>query len=410
MKIAFLLRKFPVVSETFILDQITNLIDQGHQVDIYAIYEGEGITHRAYRDYHLHHRTLYPPQVPSNPTRRIVKLIFLLLRNIKYWSALLPTLNVFKYGRQAQSLYLTYLGLFLLNKPHRYDIIHCHFGLMGLIGCDLRTLGFLKGKIVTSFHGMDVNTYPKQHGIGIYRRLFQQGDLFTANSRFTIDKLCVLGCPVERIVKLPVGVNLADFEARESTIKDRQNLKIISVGRLVECKGFEYGIKAVASIKSSYPHLSYSLVGDGPLYPQLQSLIQSLNAASYIKLLGAQTQDLVREMYCESDIFMLPSIVGHDGAEEAQGLVLQEAQAAGLPVLSTLIGGIPDGVMDGESGYLVPQRDSEALANRLNHLLEHPKQRENMGRKGRKFVKEHYNQGALTQKLETLYASLLNND
>ena len=108
----------------------------------------------------------------------------------------------------------------------------------------------------------------------------------------------------------------------------------------------------------------------------------------------------------ESHIFILSSITAKDGDQEGQGLVLQEAQAMGLPILSTYHNGIPEGVVDKKSGFLVPERDVDALADRLNYLIEHPNTWQDMGKTGREFVEKKYDIKKLNQKLVEIYQRL----
>ena len=210
MKVAFLLRKFPVLSETFILDQIVELIEQGFAVDIYALFKEEtGCCHPLVESYQLLEKVHFP-KIPCSS-----KSWIRLLKSPKvFWarqsapiSKQLHSLNPFKYHRQAFLLHLLYFSS-IFNGDLSYDIIHCHFGMYGLVGVDLRNLGLVHGKIITSFHGMDVHIYPKRHGSSVYNRLFNQGDLFTANSEFTRKKLVQLGCPSEKLFKLPEKIQL----------------------------------------------------------------------------------------------------------------------------------------------------------------------------------------------------------
>jgi colanic acid/amylovoran biosynthesis glycosyltransferase len=115
----------------------------------------------------------------------------------------------------------------------------------------------------------------------------------------------------------------------------------------------------------------------------------------------------LRKLFQEADIFVLTSVKATDGDMEGQGLVLQEAQAVGLPVLSTLHNGIPEGVIDGKSGFLVPERDVDALTERLQYLIEHPELWPEMGRCGRKFVEVKYDIKMLNSKLVRIYDALL---
>jgi colanic acid/amylovoran biosynthesis glycosyltransferase len=289
----------------------------------------------------------------------------------------------------------------------RYDIIHCHFGPNALVGLFARDAGILHGKLITTFHGYDVNTYPRKHGHDVYRRLFQRGDLFTANSRFTAGRAEALGCPKDKIVVLPVGVDLGDFKHTVRKATPGEEIRLLTVARLVEVKGIEYGIRAVARVTRSFPRIRYQIVGDGPMLTQLRELADNLGVAGSVDFLGGQTRDEVGRLYDRAHLFLLPGVVGSDGAQEGQGLVLLEAQACGIPVLATRVGGIPESVLDGDSGYLVGQRDVDALSKKLAHLIEHPELWPEMGRKGRALVEGKFDADSLHEQLVGIYQGVL---
>ena len=176
---------------------------------------------------------------------------------------------------------------------------------------------------------------------------------------------------------------------------------------MVEKKGLEYSIKAVARVAQKFSNIEYNIVGDGALRVKLEKLIMELGVGNKVNLLGWKTQDELRELFKEAHIFILSSITASDGDMEGQGLVLQEAQAVGLPVLSTHHNGIPEGVLDGKSGFLVRERDVDALSERLQYLIEHSELWPEMGRCGRKFVEEKYDIEILNSKLVSIYNALL---
>ncbi|NEP43525.1 MAG: colanic acid biosynthesis glycosyltransferase WcaL, partial [Okeania sp. SIO2H7] len=163
----------------------------------------------------------------------------------------------------------------------------------------------------------------------------------------------------------------------------------------------------VAKVVKTYPNIIYKIVGEGHLREPLEKLIAELGVAEKVHLLGWMTQDEVRQLYADSQIFILSSVTAANGDKEGQGLVLQEAQAMGLPVLSTFHNGIPDGVLDGESGFLVPEKDADALAEKLTYLIENSQIVPKMGRAGRKFVEERYDINKLNDRLVEIYENLL---
>ena len=410
MKIAFVVSEFPALSETFILNQIVGLRKHGYEVDIYAEKQrNEPKIHPDVEKYDLLSHTYYAEKMPPSRFGRLLKSIGLILTNFpKAPKLMLRVLNIFKYGKKYGSLTLLYEVIPWLYKGLSYDIIHCHFGTNGLKGALLQDVGAIQGKLITTFHGMDVNVVPRQYGVDVYKQLFLQGDLYTVNTEFTRQQVIALGCSEDKIFKLPVGFQISQYYFGDRLLNPGEAVKIITVARLVEKKGIEYAIKAIAEIAKDYPNIIYTIVGDGSLRESLQALVLDLKISDNVKLLGWMTQEQVRQLYDDSHIFILPSVTAADGDREGQALVLQEAQAMGLPILSTLHNGIPEGVLDGESGFLVPERDVDALAEKLRYLVTNPEVWAKMGRQGRAYVEERYNIEQLNQQLVEIYQKLMN--
>ena len=406
MKIAFIVSRFPSLSETFVLNQITGLIDRGHEVEIFASQRPDlSKVHADVQKYNLLAKTCFL-DVPSSKIRRLLQAIPLLVKNlIKYPGTTFKAINFFRFGKRAISFRLLFeVKPFLGKEP--FDVIHCHFGPNGVLGVSLREVGAIKGAIVTSFHGYDVNISQKTKG---YSQLFKHGDLFTVNTDFTKGRVIDLGCAREKIVKLPVGLDMKKFVFKLRGINAGETVRIITVGRLVEKKGIEYSIKAIDKVIRNHPdwNILYEIAGDGPLGENLNNCIRKLGLENQVRLLGPCDQNEVRDLYQEAHIFILSSVTSENGDREGQALVLQEAQAVGLPVLSTLHNGIPEGVLDGESGFLVPERDVDALAERLEYLINNPGIWPKMGRSGRKFVETNYDLENLNDQLVNLYSQLI---
>lgn len=407
MKIAFVVNEFPCLSQTFILNQITGLIDRGHGVDIYAT--KSDVTSKIHMDvekYNLLDKVFYFPEVPKNKFYRLIKGFILLTRHYRQPKFLLNLIFQRRgYGIQLLSLRWIYSTVPFLCRQ-KYDIVHCHFGMNGLKGMIFQDIGNFSPKLITTFHGYDVNreTYTDQN---IYKPLCYEGDLYTVNTTFTKNKAVKLGFPEKRIIKLPVGLDLSKYRFQEKKLLPGDTTRIVTVARLVEKKGLEYSIQSVAKVIKSYPNIQYQIIGDGELRSELESLIASLNLKDKIKLCGWMNENEVRQQYEDAHIFILSSVTASNGDMEGQGLVLQEAQAMGLPVLSTLHNGIPDGVLDGKSGFLVPEKDVDALAEKLQYLVEHPETWAEMGKAGRDYVEQHYDIEKLNNRLVDIYQKLL---
>lgn len=411
MKVVFLLKKFPALSETFILNQITGLINKGHNVDILASSPSEQDTsvHNDVYKYNLLRNTYYN-KILSNKWLRVVKGIFIILTNIFIHPiVILKSLNFLKYGRLALSLNLLYFVNLLLNKKNtKYDIIQCHFGFNGLLGIILKDFKLLKGKIIVTFHGSDITSnFYKKKKRNSYNYIFEKSDLCTTNSNFLKKKVIELGCNKNKIIRLPVGVDL-DLFRPNGNVKDNI-IQVLSIARLVKYKGLEYSIKAFVQIINDYPDkdIIYYIIGGGPEENNLRALIKELDLENNIKLEGWKNRDEIIGYYKLSDIFILPSIAYEDGREEAQGLVLQEAQAMKIPVVATNIGGIPEGVLDGKTGFIVCDKSINDLTEKVSYLIENEKARKMMGEKGREFVKKYFNQKVINDRLEKIYMEFL---
>lgn len=413
MKIAFLVWRFPVLSEAFILNQITGLIERGHEVHIHALNGPPADTskvHPVVEQYNLIERTYYPPTRPNNYLLRLIKGLGLLLGNLdKNSLASLQLLNAFKYGQQVFSLKWLYRAIPLLGNGS-YDIIHCQFGTLGPMGLVLRDTGILQGKLVTTFRGIDISSYVQEQGEDVYDKLFQEGDFFLANCDFFRRRAINLGCDEKKIVVHGSGLDCRKFAFASRYLPPDGKVRIATTGRLVEKKGIEYCIRAIAKLTHLHQNLEYNIIGDGPLKESFEQLIEELNIGHIVKLLGWKQQQEIIEILDNCQIFLAPSVTAADGNQDAPVNTLKEAMAMGLPVISTFHGGIPELVEDGVSGFLVPERDADAIAEKLSYLIEHPQVWPQMGRIGRACVEEKYDMNKLNDELVEIYQQLLNSE
>ncbi|MBW2742314.1 MAG: glycosyltransferase [Deltaproteobacteria bacterium] len=181
---------------------------------------------------------------------------------------------------------------------------------------------------------------------------------------------------------------------------------LITVG-FTEKKGLEYGIRAVAKLVSSGHNLHYNIVGDGQLKGKIQSLINDHNMENVVTLCGFRDQTELIDLVADADFMIAPSITTATGDQEGIPNVLKEAMATGLPVISTRHAGIPELVHEGISGFLVPERDIDALAEKMNFLIRHPEKAVEMGKAGIAFVRQEYDIDKLNDRLVMRYESLL---
>ncbi|MBW4667500.1 MAG: colanic acid biosynthesis glycosyltransferase WcaL [Cyanomargarita calcarea GSE-NOS-MK-12-04C] len=412
MKIAFIVWRFPVLSEAFILNQITGLIERGHDVHIHPVnglpknYNGK--VHPVVEEYKLLERTHFPPTVPENLALRFLKGLGLLLKNVDKGS--LKTLQLFnsqKYGSEVATLKTFYRTVSLLQDG-AYDIIHCQFGTLAPIALAYRDAGIIQGKLITTFRGIDISKYVQENGANVYDQLFKEGEFFLANCEFFGNRAISLGCDSARLVVHGSGLDCRKFSFKPRYFPANGRVNIATTGRLVEKKGIEYAIRAVAKIVESHPNIEYNIIGDGELKEHFDKLIAELNVGNIVKLLGWKQQKEIVEILDNSHIFVAPSVTAADGNQDAPVNTLKEAMAMGLPVISTIHGGIPELVQDGISGFLVRERDANAIADKLSYLIQHSEDWEKMGKAGRTRVEDKYDMNKLNDELVAIYQQMLN--
>ena len=398
MRVAMIVNTFPEISQKFIITQAAGLIDAGVDLDIFAAIENQGGKGHALSErYRLKERCVFA-LVPRSTKSRLRAFPGLFAHGLaRNPAGALAALHP-RYATTSRNLKnLYFLRAF---EGRHYDLIHSHFGPNGLIGAFLKDRGVARA-LVTTFHGSDITTYPRRHGKKVYRVLYDRADVVTAGTGFTRGRLVANGCPEAKIEILPVGVRAEDYP--ETPPAARLPFSVLSVGRLVEVKGYRYALEALAKLTERFPDLEYLIAGEGSERATLERLAAQLGVARSVRFLGAQTDKEVAALYSKAAVFVLSSVVASDGAEEGQGLVLQEAQACGIPVVATSIGGIPEGVRDGETGFLVPQKDPAALADRISRLLADPALRQRMGSAGRGFATANYGMTGLTRRLVAIY-------
>jgi colanic acid/amylovoran biosynthesis glycosyltransferase len=399
MKVGFFLLKFPVASETFVLNQITAFIDMGHEVSIVAIQKGDMTnTHAAFKEYNLAEKTTWLMDEPQGKAAKLQSRALNTLRGSlrpRTWRSL----NASRYGAESRNLILS--SICGRNPDTHYaDVFIAHFGPAGVTAAKLRELGLLKGKIATVFHGIDISGREAlKHYTPEYQKLFERGDLMLPISDLWASRLQKMGCPAEKISVSRMGVDMGRFSLRPLK-KPAQTLEIISVARLTEKKGLHVAIDACRLLKDRGVNFRYNILGIGPWETRLRTLIEQHQLDDVVFMPGFKPNHEVKAMLDEADLFLLPSVTGEDGDMEGIPVALMEAMAVGIPVVSTVHSGIPELIDAGRSGWLVPEYDATALADRLQAFSSvEQNELEPMLSRAREKVEAEFNQQVIYQKL-----------
>jgi colanic acid/amylovoran biosynthesis glycosyltransferase len=404
MRIAIITSVFPALSETFVLEHIVELIRRGHDVTVFSLERPKDILVNAnISKYGLLNRTVYYPGFPVNKFERILKAIPLFIKSFaKNPPAILRAMNFFRWGKEAGSLRNLFAIAPFVGRE-KFDVVHCHFGPNGNIGALIRICGVRFAKFVVSFHGYDANSFARSHGANIYYDLFKVADSIVANTEFIKRRLVSIGCSEEKIVVIPASFDVSQFHFNGKILADNEPVKLLSIGRLVEVKGTRFAIEAAAILKRKGIPFRYDVIGDGPLKSELEELINNLGVGDCVRLLGAKSNEEVKDFLRDYHILLQPSIRAENGDEEAQGLVIQEAQASGLIPLASDVGGISEGLLSRISGFLFPEKNPGAIAETIQKALSEKDRWGEMGNEGRKFVEEKYDVLKNVMLLEKLY-------
>jgi colanic acid/amylovoran biosynthesis glycosyltransferase len=350
MKIAFVLPKKNILTETFIQNHIDLL--QGEKL----IYHGGFI--------------------PSHLGEEKLRVHFALSQRIQNRIPGMRVKDHFNYAQRAfyQSL--------VANKP---DVVLAEYGVTGAaIVPVLRELGI---PLVTHFHGYDAskNDILKQYKTA-YEEMFQYAHAVIAVSKQMTDKLIALGASREKVVYNCYGPKDVFFEIQPTFEKNI----FLSVGRFVEKKSHHLAILAYYKIMDRYPDSKLVLIGDGPYKLFCEDIVKSLGLSSQVVFTGPLGHEEVHRHLQECMCFVQHSRIAESGDMEGTPLSILEAQAAGIPVVSTYHAGIPDVVLHNETGYLVNENDIEGMAQSMGKILEDRAKTIEMGRAARIRCQEHF--------------------
>ena len=293
------------------------------------------------------------------------------------------------------------LAAALNKRAGEHDVYHAHFGPQGELLARLRQLGMLPKPLVVSFHGYDL-TRVAAGRMPDYRYLRAAADRIVVTTRFMQSKAEALGYKPEQIRRIPVGVALDDFAYRARAWSPQQRLKILTVARLVPQKAIDRALIAVTSLVDRGLSVQYQVIGDGPCRERLQSMARELGIERCVAFMGGLPRSAVRQAMADSHVFLFPCTVSELGDEEGQGIVLLEAQACGLPILTTRHGGIPETVAPGKSA-LVVEDCQEAVNQGLAELVNACQGWPEMGAYGREHVARHFTLSQHLDALQSLY-------
>lgn len=295
-------------------------------------------------------------------------------------------------------------------RSENASLVHAHFGHGAVaIYPVAQALGL---PMVVTLHGQDISIAKERWERGeqgvvnrFYpRRLVEmgrEGVRFVAVSEAIREMAVAFGLPRESVRVKYIGVDTSKFGGGGRRPIAEREPRVLFVGRLVEKKGGEYLIRAFTQVRREVPSAELTVIGDGPMRASLEALARSLGTP--VRFTGALDSERVRQEMSQARVFCAPSIRAANGDSEGLGIVILEAEAMGLPVVTSADGGATEGIVDGVTGFAFVQKDHEQLGRRLVQLLVDNDLAASMSAQARAFVLERFDIGRCTRELEAYF-------
>lgn len=293
-----------------------------------------------------------------------------------------------------------------LQEGRGFDLIHLH---RSRLWDDVQGIALPK---VASFYGGDVMRRHRPRRTRRLHRILSQGAAIVATSEALRERLVEMRAPTERLHVIPVGIDPDEFPPEVQVAKRRKeplsgDLRIVTVGRLVEVKAPDALPQVARALLDRGLPFQWTLVGEGRLRDRVLENVRRYGVGERFHLVGSQPFEKVRSLLWEADLMVHNAVVTPDGGRESLGVVLMEAGAMGLPVVSCRVGGIPEVVVDGETGLLVAEADAEAMTSCIATLGQANEVRERMALAAMKRARTLFDSARLAARLENLYDGLV---
>ena len=410
-KILVVVTVFPSITETFILNQICDLIDRGYDVTVFTYNKSnDTIIHQLFLDYDLEKKTITHFKNQKNKwliCKEGFKFFKKYIKDFDFKKTLF-LLNLIYFKTNLKKLKI-YYDLPVLLFKESFDIVHCHFGFNGKKVADAYEIGICNyPKAILSFHGSDLTPSKVQIYKDVYKTIFKHFNGFTVNSIYLQDILLNVNPKLKNYFLIPEGLKKQNLEPYLVTEKDSSTFNIVFCGRLINWKGPDRAIRMVKKmIDVGYSNVHLHIIGNGEMMFDLKSLTNQLEINNHVVFHGSLTQKNVFKIMASSSVFLLPGIAEKETQRsEAQGLVLQEAQFFKLPVIASNVGGIKYGMISNETGFLIESENEEEFVEKLIFLYKNPDLGKEMGEKGQRFILNEFESKIIGNKLISVYENI----
>jgi colanic acid/amylovoran biosynthesis glycosyltransferase len=316
MKVAFVVGIFPAVSETFVIDQIAALRDRGVEIEVFAFIRGETEhVSRKYFEYEMDSMTTYLEHPSAWGRRWLLAWPIAARLAVKNPKLLLRSMNVLRFGRDALSLRVLYWSAPFHEA--QFDLVHCHFGVVGRNFVLVHEAARLDARLVTSLYGFDVSQVFRDEPSDYYDRLKAACSLYFVMSNDMRRRVIERGFPEDRVVVHPVSVDVGSYPFRLRQLGDSDALRLLAVGRLVEKKGFDDLLRALAIVRDRTKRpVTCEIIGGGELESELHELSASLGLEEIVNFRGYASVEQVIEAFTHAHVLVQPSKTAANGDME----------------------------------------------------------------------------------------------
>ncbi|QQL45528.1 glycosyltransferase family 4 protein [Sulfuriroseicoccus oceanibius] len=377
-RIAYLYSRYPVVSQTFCDSEMLELGRQDVDLVVASICPPKDS---------FRHERLNDLQAPvfHQPGTAVLKRLEAEARADGSWPQEMIDRHEREYGPSYKAATRARNALYFSKLFKRLGVSHFHVHFANRATHTALFIKAISG-ITFSFTPHAQDFMVDLGSDDLLREMCREAKFVVAVSDFSRNLLCET-CPdsCDKITRIYNGIDPEGFPLASpgSEWANGMPLRIISVGRLIEFKGFRHLIDAVAKLKQQGIPVDCRIIGEGPWHERLSQQIGELGLEDEVQLLGRRSQDAVKAELLAADVFALPCIVDSKGASDILPTVITEAMACGLPIVSTHLVGVPEMVDDGVTGFLAEPGNSDELVAAFTRLFERPQLAYSMGRAGR---------------------------
>lgn len=385
--ILYYVGSFPKLSESFILNEISELYERGHNIAVFAQSDPEeNITHEEYEniDVPIYYADASYTDFPQLLSKKPVQMA---LSN--------TTDGFFKHLSPKQVGHNLLLGKhcaeFIESLNFDIDVVTAHFASPTRIGAMLAARHHGIPCTVTA-HAVEIFSSPNVPQI---KYICDSVDHVIVPSEYNRDYLREEIGIENDVTVVPATTQVGKFEPSAPTVENR----LLTIGRLVEKKGYPYGIEAVNKLIERGYDVEYHIIGTGEWKDRLQQQVKENGIEDHVEFLDHVSDERLQKELSEAAVFMLPCVIAEDGDRDAMPVVLKEAMASETACVSTTVSAIPELITDGHDGLLVPEKEPDGLASAIQELLNNPEKRKEIAVNGRETV---HNKFDIAESVDTL--------